>query len=202
MGTAIIPGINSIRYQLLNFKSFFMKLFDFFRRAEKEVAQVAQPIEPKVDQNLFVADEEPMFVEVPKKQSALSLFLNIDYMQRGSYDGYLYPNADLLEANIKKLRSDFRNAIDEAIDEKRSTLNELKLHQVGTKGISERLEEEMNHRIHEIENLIHELDVQKVFSVENEGLVASSLNDYRIGFVKGVERYRQEKLIGGSTNLF
>lgn len=180
-----------------------MSLFDFFRKSEKtEETQVKQAAEPTISQTLFVDAEEPEVVESEKKQSSISAFLGKDYMKIGYHDGYLYPNADLMEANIKKLRSDFRMAVDQVIDEKRSVINELKLHQINTRGISERLEEELNQKAQELVNLIHELDTQKILSVENEGLIASALNDFRIGFIKGVEQYRQEKHLAGSTRLF
>jgi hypothetical protein len=180
-----------------------MSLFKFFRKSEKTVeTQVDHAMEPPVSQALFVDAEEPRLVEPQQMKSAVGSFLDKDYMQKGYHDGYLYPNAELLEANIKKLRSDFRMAVDQLIDEKRSDINELKLHQINTKGISQRLEEELNQKVQELSNLIHEMDTQKILSVENEGWIAGVLNDYRIGFIKGVEQYRQEKLLAGSTRLF
>jgi len=180
-----------------------MSLFNFFRKSEKAVeTQVEHALEPTVSESLFVDTEEPAVAETEKKQSAISAFLCKDYMKMGFHDGYLYPNGELMEANIKKLRSDFRMAVDQVIDEKRSAINELKLHQINTRGISERLEEELSQKAQELGNLIHELDTQKILSVENEGLISGSLNDYRIGFIKGVEQYRQEKLLAGSTRLF
>lgn len=180
-----------------------MSLFNFFRKSEKAVVgQADHHVESFVSPTIFVETEEPKAAEIEKKQSVISLYLCKDYMQKGNYDGYLYPNAELMEASIKKLRSDFRLAVDQVIDEKRSAINELKLHQINTRGISERLEEELNQKSKELENLIHELDTQKILSLENEGLIAGPVNDYRIGFFKGVEQYRQEKLLAGSTRLF
>ncbi|MBA3286211.1 MAG: hypothetical protein H0U27_14300 [Nitrosopumilus sp.] len=180
-----------------------MSLFNFFRKSEKAIEnQVVHTVEPTVNQSLFVDTEDPEVVETEKRQSAIIVFLSNDYMQQGYNDGYLYPSGELMEANIKKLRSDFRMAVDEVIDGKRSAINELKLHQIRTRGISERLEEELIQKLYELENLIHEMDTQKILSVENEGLIAGTLNDYRIGFIKGVEQYRQEKIFAGSTKLF
>jgi hypothetical protein len=200
---ATLQVINNIPFQLLNTKKIAMSLFNFFRKSEKTVeTQVDQAVEPTVSQALFVDVNEPKLAESEQKQSAVSTFLHKDYAQKGYHDGYLYPIAELMEANIKKLRSDFRMTADQLIDEKRSAINELKLHQINTRGISERLEEELNQKVQELTNLIHELDTQKILSVENEGWIAGILNDYRIGFIKGVEQYRQEKLLAGSTRLF
>lgn len=179
-----------------------MSLFSFFRRSDKVAAQAAQPAEPAVNSALFIAAEAPAAAEEENIRSTVRAFLNKDFVQKGYDDGYAYPNADLMEASIKKLRSDFRLAVDLVIDEKRSDINELKRHMTNIRGISERLEQEMDQKIEEIVNLIHELDTQKLLSVENEGWIAGSVNDYRLGFIKGVQQYRQEKLLAGSTRLF
>jgi hypothetical protein len=180
-----------------------MSLFNFFRKSERAIETQVEPlIEPTISKSLFVDTAEPQVAEPAHRQSAICTFLNKDYMTKGYHDGYLYPNAELMDANIKKLRSDFRMAVDHVIDDKRTAINELKLHQINTKGISERLEEELNQKVQELGNLIHELDTQKILSIENEGLISGAINDYRIGFIKGIEQYRQEKLLAGSTRLF
>jgi adenine/guanine phosphoribosyltransferase-like PRPP-binding protein len=53
-----------------------------------------------------------------------------------------------------------------------------------------------------VEANIHELDIQKILSIENEGIVSSAVHAYRLGFIKGVEKFQQEKLFAGSTGLF
>lgn len=180
-----------------------MSLFNLFRKAEKSVEK---PVEPSneniIDANLFVDNEAPKLNESSKKINSLSEFISADYGSRGFNDGYLYPNSDLMEANIRKLRSDFRKAIDQVIDQNRTEINELKLHLINTRGISDRLEESLNQKITQLENILHELDTQKILSVENEGIISGSINDYKIGFIKGLERFSQEKFIAGGTRLF
>jgi hypothetical protein len=180
-----------------------MSLFNFFRRSEKAIeTQVEPTVEPIVNETIFLDNEEPSITELEGNKSAISVFLDKDYIKLGYHDGYLYPNGELMDGNLKKIRSDFRMAIDRVIDDKRSVINNLKLHQIGTRGISERLDEELTQKLEELYNLINELDTQKILSIENEGLISSCINDYKIGFIKGIEQYRREKIFVGNTHLF
>lgn len=179
-----------------------MSLFNLFRKAEKTVNNPMPSMEPVISEALFVEKESPVIPEPVVQVSLLDKFLKGDYEQKGYNDGYLYPNADLLDNNIRQLKTQFRQVVDQALDLKRTEVGELNLHLINTRGISERLEESLKEKVKQLENLIHTLDTQKILSVEEEGMIAPVVQSYRIGFIKGVERYNQEKVFAGSTRLF
>jgi hypothetical protein len=50
--------------------------------------------------------------------------------------------------------------------------------------------------------MIDRLEKEKDLSVCDEGWVMRPVNNYRYGFLRGVERYNEERLIAGCTGLF
>jgi hypothetical protein len=194
----MLLDISNTKSFFLNIKTFIMSIFNFFRKSEKEVNNAVETIDPA----LFVDAQAPEESVQPREQSALSIFLEGDYSYKGFNDGYVHHNGEILEATLRKLRSDFRKVLDREIDLKREEISSLRLHMIDTHGISERLELGLMEKIRQLENLLSQLDLQKTLSIEDEGLVSSVLHDYRIGFIKGVEQFNQEKFIGASTGLF
>lgn len=187
-----------------------MALLNFFRRTKSAsnnlVSIGGQQVESKVkqvDKALFVDDQEPVNdSQLKKAVNHIEDFLNQKFEWMGYNEGYSYPEMEYLETKLKVIRSEFRLAVDKAMDVKRSELGELKLHLIKTSGISTRLESQLLERIKQLEVQIHELDTQKILSVETEGIVSIAAHNYRLGFVKGVEKYQQEKLFAVSTGLF
>jgi hypothetical protein len=188
-----------------------MSIFNFFR-ANKTPKTTSEPANletevinssKEINQNLFVDNEEPekSSEDVPQL-SPIEEFLNQNFEWIGYNDGYFYPDNEYYENKLKLIRSNFRLAIDKSLDIKRGEIGHLRLHIIKTKGISSRLESQLIEKEKSLLACIHELDTQKVLSVENEGIVASSIHSYRAGFIRGVERFQQEKLLCGNTGLF
>ena len=188
-----------------------MSLFNFFRRnktvATQEIpaeqpASVAETVKI-VDRNLFIDEQEPESKNPVKKQiNPVEVFLDQNFAWQGYNDGYAQPEAEYLESKLKFIRSEFRLAIDKSIDIRRSEVGELRLHLIQTSGISNRLEAQLAEKIKQLETNIHELDTQKILSVEDEGIVGPAVQAYRSGFIKGLRQYQQEKLFAGTTGLF
>ena len=188
-----------------------MPFFNFFRRnkqvtnQETSTEQVVNHEETtkKVDPALFVDEQQPEITTGSQKQvNHIEVFLEQNFEWQGYNDGYAYPETDYLETKLRLIKSDFRIAVDKTMDTKRSELGELKMHVIKTNGISIRLEAQLTEKIKSLEVIIHELDTQKILSIESEGIVSSAVHAYRLGFIKGVEKFQQEKLFAGSTGLF
>lgn len=188
-----------------------MSIFNFFRASKTtKTASELSNQEAKVirsskeiDQTIFVDNEEPDKANDNTPQlSSIEEFLNQNFDWMGYNDGYFYPDNEYYENKLKLIRADFRLAVDKSLDIKRGEIGELRLHIIKTKGISSRLESQLIEKEKSLLASIHELDTQKILSVENEGIVASSIHSYRAGFIKGIERFQQEKLLCGNTGLF
>lgn len=188
-----------------------MSLFNLFRRNTQVANQNATTdsgllpfttLKP-VDAALFVEEHQPDMVSVSQKQgNHIEKFLEQNFEWQGYNEGYSHPEADFMDTKLSLIKANFRIAIDKAMDAKRTELGELKLHVIKTAGISSRLQAQLNEKIKLHEVNIHELDTQKILSIEDEGIVSSAVHAYRLGFIKGVEKYQQEKLFAVSTGLF
>jgi hypothetical protein len=195
-----------------------MSLLDLFRRKKKQSANSTPVVDNSVtDQNgrnasttttpvdysLFVEDQAPSLAEVPKQTSnSIERFVNQNFQAEGYNNGYEFPEAEYLENKVKLIKSDFRLVIDMSIDNKKSELYQLKLHLIQVSGISQRLEAQLNEKIKFVEADIQELEKQKNLSIDCEGIISSSIHAYRLGFIRGIEKYQQEKLFAGATGLF
>jgi len=185
-----------------------MSLFNFFHRSKQSLINQVIDATPEesvitVDRQLFV-DEEAPELKNPAKRTAnpIEVFLDQNFEWQGYNDGYCHPETDYLVNKLKILRSEFRLAVDKCMDARRTEVGDLKLHQIQTNGISPRLEAQLNEKVSQVEVTIHELDIQKILSAEDEGMVSTAIHSYRLGFIRGLERYQQEKLFAGSTGLF
>lgn len=183
-----------------------MSFFNFFRRNRKSIDsadQSASTEAPIIDPALFIDNEKPE-EEKPVEQTKhpIEKFLSQEFEWLGYQEGYAYPDADYMDAKINHYKSEFRLAVDKCLDAFRTEANELKIHLIKTEGISPRLHAQLAEKLKLIEANIHELDTQKILSVESEGMVGPAIHSFRVGFRKGLDRYHQEKFLAGSTGLF
>jgi ethanolamine utilization cobalamin adenosyltransferase len=188
-----------------------MSILDFFRSKKKSINSEDSVVEylnaksenSTVSADLFIDNQQPAEeVDESKQSNPLDEFMSRNYEWNGYNDGYENPDSEYLERKLRLIRSDFRIAIDKCIDIRRNEVGELRLHLIQTKGISDRLELQLNERIRHIEELVNILDTQKILSIEDEGFVSSAIQSYRIGFIKGLEKYQQNKLFVGNSGLF
>lgn len=189
-----------------------MAFLDLFRRSKPVATStatipgihtVSEQQLATVNKDLFVDESQPELKDPPKVNvNPLEVFLDQNFEWQGYNDGYGHPETEYLDSKLRLLHAEFRLAVDKCLDQRRAEVGELRLHLIRTAGISDRMEAQLKEKIRQLETIVHELDVQKILSIESDGLVAPAVTAYRLGFVKGLERYQQEKLLAGSTGLF
>ncbi len=159
---------------------------------------------PAVDASLFVDEQQPDLFSSPNKQQEnyMQIFLNQKFDWIGYNDGYSHPDTEFMENRLKLFRADFRLSIDKTMELRRAALGDLKIHAIRTVGIATNLSAQLNEKIKQLEGIIHELDMQKILSVENEGTIATAVHAYKLGFLRGVEKLQEENFFGQSTGLF
>lgn len=187
-----------------------MSILSLFRRQKpvsstsgisENAQQVIQDIH--VDPKVFVDNEAPgSETNQINGKNPVELYLEQPFEWEGYTDGYSQPNMDLHDQKIRKIRSEFRKALDKTMDARRSDVIQLRVHIIETSGLSARMEAMLNEKVKQLESIIHELDTHKILSVEDEGMVSSAIHAYKLGFIKGVEQYQKEKLLAGSTGLY
>ena len=172
-------------------------------RENTPVPDITPDITEDYFQDLPEEKEEAPVEEAPKKKvTDLGAFLKGDYLTEGFNTGYVYQSADQLEIALRHLKAQFRLLIDEGIDARYKEIAELKQELIQSSGISERLQKQMELRIESLTENIERFQIEKELSVADEGMIARVIHNYREGFVRGIEQYRKERLIAGSTGFF
>jgi hypothetical protein len=184
-----------------------MGLLDIFKGWNKATETTTAGIieEPVIDPSLFMDTEEPggqVSTDRGEEGGRIEKFLRVDYEWYGYSEGYATPSAEYLEMKLRTIRNRFRTEVDRCLDERRTDIAKLKLHQIKMKGLSEIIQKEIQEKLGQLESEAAELERQKGLSVDDEGLVAGPVNLYRLGFMRGVEKYNMEKLVASSTGLF
>jgi hypothetical protein len=190
-----------------------MKLFNkFFGLQPKPTTNLStSPIEfPAQEEipsdllkNLFSDNEPPTKTTSSEmKTSRLQDFLKINYSTLGFSDGYESHSTDLLARKISILKSEFRQIIDESIDNRKQEVFQLRNQLIETRGLSDRLVEQLELRIQEIKEVVAKLEREKELSSEDEGLVMNAIHQYHEGFLRGCKDWHEAKLFAQSTGLF
>ena len=190
-----------------------MKLFNkFFGLNSKQstnhsTPSVELPIQDEIPSDLLkdlFSDNEPPAKTIPmeNKTSRLQEFLKVNYSILGFGDGYENHSTDLLDRKISILKSEFRQIIDESIDKRKQEVFQLRNQLIETRGLSDRLVEQLELRIQELKEVVSKLEREKEMSVEDEGLVINAVHQYQEGFLRGCKEWHEAKLFAQCTGLF
>jgi hypothetical protein len=156
-----------------------------------------------VMEDLFV-DNIPPAQEVTSQTPHISIssFMDRDFHRKGYEDGYSWHSAEMLDNQVKAIKSEFRYFLDQKVDELRQEILKLSHHKINVSGLSERNTQQLQLQIDLYDVNIQRLEREKELSSQDEGLVMKVINQYRDGFIRGMETYQEEKIFAGSTGLF
>jgi hypothetical protein len=184
-----------------------MNIFNPFRKRKDTLNnEEKEPFhETIVDPALFMETKDPASGMVqPSDQpvSSLDRFLKLNYEWYGYSEGYGNPASDFMDIKLNALRMTFLQELDRSIDMKRQEIGTLNVALIRMSGITTRMDAEIREKLRQLEQVVEELLRQKGRSVGEEGWLSAALAQYRLGFMRGTERYMQEKVFAGSTGLF
>ena len=159
---------------------------------------------PGVSEDLFIDKISPASEREQSEPTGVNIqaFLEKKYDIMGFQDGYSYHNLEMLNNQVKTIKAEFRLQLDLVIDQRRRTLLDLRTHSIEVEGLSERMGRQIEAVEKDFSAMIDRLEKEKDLSVCDEGWVMRPVNNYRYGFLRGVERYNEERLIAGCTGLF
>lgn len=184
-------------------KIFSSKSVNMNTENSQEVASNMEETPSAFFQDLFVENQKPMENgTVTKPVSRLNEFLSVEYSSIGFTDGYQHHNAELLDNKISILKAEFCQIVDETIDNHRQDIFQLHNQLIETRGLSDRLTEQVELRIKEVKGLISKLEEEKQFSMVEVGLVMKVVYQYKEGFLRGCKDWHEVKLLAQSTGLF
>jgi hypothetical protein len=159
---------------------------------------------PNVTEDLFVENKPPVNELETSHPSGINIqaFLAKDYYGNGFQDGYNYHNLEMLTNRLKSIKAEFRLQVDLVIDQRRRNMLELRTHNIEMEGLSERTVRQIEAVENDYRAMVERLEKEKELSAVDEGWVMKPVHDYRDAFLRGVERYNEEKLLAVSTGLF
>ena len=156
-----------------------------------------------INEQLFLDSQAPSIEHNHEgKPNPVALFLKKEYSGEGYRDGYTYHSGDILNAKIKKLMSEFRNAVEVQLEAIRTDVQIQKEHRIEIEGLSGRMVKRIDLLIENQLQTIIQLEKEKENSASEDGLVMKVINEYREGFIRGLEDYQTEKLLCGNSGMF
>ncbi|MDZ7740208.1 MAG: hypothetical protein U5Q03_00145 [Bacteroidota bacterium] len=157
-----------------------------------------------VSRDIFIDEEKPEIQNKPVAKSGNNVkeFLDKDYLVMGYQDGYTYHSNEMLLQKIKNLKAQFRFEIDHLISEKETALLKFENDMMDASGLSENKDNKFSNTLIKLKDQIKRLEAEKTLSVEDEGWVMKIIHQYHDGYIKGLDKYQEEKIIGISTGFF
>ncbi|MBF8149263.1 hypothetical protein ITJ86_05110 [Winogradskyella sp. F6397] len=152
-------------------------------------------------EELFIDNSSPKESrEVKKVHSQLiNDYLNKDYYQIGIQEGFSMHSNEAAQSRKQLIKSNFRNLINEIIEENREAIFNLSNSLIEVSDLSTELKDKLENKIEFLKAEIDDLDLQKQLSIEDEGLVMSAIHSYHQGFLSGIKSYLEmDKIINNN----
>jgi len=183
-----------------SFKS-FLNRFTSPASSSISVAEVPtrsfNPLSPMPTEALF-AEHQPPVSEAQSSNEVKPIrdFLSENFAFQGRKAGYEHHNIEYLNMHIQQLRARFRSACDQHLQVLENDLIQAKtvFIQLGDALPSE--QSIMQMRIDKINSNMEEVRLQKVLSVDSEGLISEPIHAFITGFHQGLSDYVAEVKFG------
>lgn len=132
----------------------------------------------------------------PMSADEIKVFFGVDYKAQGRYAGAIYKTNEALEHGKSVLIAHFQNAVSQVIDQKQAKVDGLKSMEIQTHGVSEVVTSQLRLACTRLERDIDTLVAQRELATEGKGWILSALNEYQIGFGKGMRAAIDAELLG------
>ncbi len=132
----------------------------------------------------------------PMSAEEIKVFFGIDYKAQGRHAGAIYKTNEALEHGKLVLIAHFQNAVSQVIDQKQAKVDGLKSMEIQTSGVSEVVTSQLRLACTRLERDVDALVAQRELATEGKGWILSALNEYRIGFGRGMRAAIDAELLG------
>jgi hypothetical protein len=132
----------------------------------------------------------------PMAAKELTEFFSKNFVNCGRYAGVTQKTQDAREQGLSAVISQFQNVIELVIDEKRSKLDSLLNQSAQTKGVSDIVSTQLHLAREKLDRDILVLKEQFELSRERKGWILAALNEFRIGFDRGLSDAINAELLG------
>lgn len=132
----------------------------------------------------------------PMSASQLNKFFEVNFFGLGRHDGAHYRTQDALERGRALVVSRFQNILATVVDQKQARVDKLRDMELQTKGVCSTTTAQLILACNRLERDISALREQFDLSAQGKGWVLVSLNEYQIGFGKGVREAVDAEMLG------
>jgi hypothetical protein len=180
------------------------------RVSEEVIAQnvVKMPLETPLDNPTGISGVLPtsdtMYINVqakpvpsgPMTAGPINEFFSRNFVNHGRYAGATQRSSEALALGMAAVMSQFQNAISLVISEKRSKLDNLQNVAAQSEGVSDIVSTQLHLAREKLERDISILREQLELADQRRGWILSALNEYRIGFDRGLREAVDAELLG------
>ena len=126
----------------------------------------------------------------------LDQFFSQNFVSQGRYTGSLQKSRDALEQGLEGIIAQFQNMICMAMHEQQAKIDSLKRIEIQTEGVSVNSSDQLKFVCTSLEKKLFTLKEQSDLSGHRKGWVLAALNEYRIGFDRGLRESIDAELLG------
>ena len=126
----------------------------------------------------------------------INQFFTRNFVNCGRYAGSTARTQDALDLGIKTIIAQFQNTLSLVIDQQQAKIDGLKNLEAQTVGLSSSIETQLVLRREKYDRDLLTLKDQWNLAEEQKGWVLSALNEYRIGFDRGLREAIDAEILG------
>ena len=164
----------------------------------KEVNTVVKiPLENPIDQPAgLVGIRSKDTLKGPMSSIPVNQFFSQNFVNQGRYTGSLQKSRESLEQGLEGVIAQFQNTISIVMDEIQAKIDNLRKVEVQSNGVSGTYSGQLKVVCTRLERDLLTLNEQFVLSEQRKGWVLAALNEYRIGFDRGLREAIDAELLG------
>jgi hypothetical protein len=132
----------------------------------------------------------------PMASLPVSQFFSQNFINRGRYTGSIQKSQDSLEQGLEAVIAQFQNTISIVMDEVQAKIDTLRKLEIQSDGVSGPYSGQLKVVCERLERDLSTLNEQLELSKERKGWVLAALNEYRIGFDRGLREAIDAELLG------
>jgi len=132
----------------------------------------------------------------PMASPPVSQFFSQNFINQGRYTGSLQKSQDSLEQGTEAVIAQFQNMISIVMDKVQAKIDDLRKLEIQSEGVSGPYSEQLRAACVRLERDLSTLNEQLELSGKRKGWVLAALNEYRIGFDRGLREAIDAELLG------
>ena len=132
----------------------------------------------------------------PMSCEEVSQFFSRNFVNCGRYTGSMERTQDSLELGLKTIIAQFQNVLAVVIGRRQSMIHDLRNIEAQTDGLLSSLKNQLELKRDKFLKELSILEEQMSLSEERKGWVLSALNEYRIGFDRGLREAIDAEILG------